>query len=272
MPAWHGTLLPQTDADIWLAAAFADYERIVAHERELRGDSTRRQAERRGPRPAGRGAVRLPRQLPAGRAQPSGRAAGQDPVRPDPRRLVSHRRPARACWVLHELRRLLGDEAVRGAMDSFGREHAGKEVTTAQFQAHVGEGGGRGRWAASSIRWLKRPGLPTLKLAKVGLQPEQNRRPPAVPPRPSATLSSVARCSRNPTDPALTQVEVTVETDQGEFTRTVKLKGERTAFPSTRPQAADAEDAWCSTSTGPQPRPMAACFQSCRSIRSRTRR
>jgi Phospholipase B len=30
-PAWRGTILPATDADLWLAAAFANYERIVAH-------------------------------------------------------------------------------------------------------------------------------------------------------------------------------------------------------------------------------------------------
>ena len=35
-PAWHGTLLPATDADIWLAAAFADYEKIVSLENSLR--------------------------------------------------------------------------------------------------------------------------------------------------------------------------------------------------------------------------------------------
>ena len=29
-PAWRGTLLPECEADTWLAAAFADYERIVA--------------------------------------------------------------------------------------------------------------------------------------------------------------------------------------------------------------------------------------------------
>jgi hypothetical protein len=32
-PAWHGTLLPRSDGDVWLAAAFADYERIVAREK-----------------------------------------------------------------------------------------------------------------------------------------------------------------------------------------------------------------------------------------------
>ena len=31
-PAWRGTLLPQSDGDIWLAIAFADYERLVATE------------------------------------------------------------------------------------------------------------------------------------------------------------------------------------------------------------------------------------------------
>src|SRR5262249_10582907 len=29
-PAWHGTILPKSDADTWLAAAFADYERGMA--------------------------------------------------------------------------------------------------------------------------------------------------------------------------------------------------------------------------------------------------
>src|SRR5439155_15531957 len=35
-PAWHGTLLPRTDADSWLAAAFAEYERLVARENATR--------------------------------------------------------------------------------------------------------------------------------------------------------------------------------------------------------------------------------------------
>src|SRR5262249_8999258 len=32
-PAWHGTILPATDADLWLASAFAEYESIVSLER-----------------------------------------------------------------------------------------------------------------------------------------------------------------------------------------------------------------------------------------------
>ena len=36
VPAWRGTLLPKTDADVWLTAAFARYERLVAMENAMR--------------------------------------------------------------------------------------------------------------------------------------------------------------------------------------------------------------------------------------------
>ncbi len=36
VPAWHGTLLPATDGDIWLTSAFTQYERVVALEKALR--------------------------------------------------------------------------------------------------------------------------------------------------------------------------------------------------------------------------------------------
>src|SRR5205823_1778503 len=35
-PAWQGTVFPRSDADIWLATGFANYERIVALEKSLR--------------------------------------------------------------------------------------------------------------------------------------------------------------------------------------------------------------------------------------------
>ena len=38
--SWHGTILPATDADLWLAAAFADYERIVARERAIKAGAS----------------------------------------------------------------------------------------------------------------------------------------------------------------------------------------------------------------------------------------
>src|SRR5262249_4835309 len=36
VPAWHGTLLPAEDGDVWLATACADYERLVAQDRAAR--------------------------------------------------------------------------------------------------------------------------------------------------------------------------------------------------------------------------------------------
>lgn len=44
--AWNGTLLPQTDGDIWLAAAFAEYEKIVALENALRKNGELKPADR----------------------------------------------------------------------------------------------------------------------------------------------------------------------------------------------------------------------------------
>src|SRR5262249_19492995 len=38
--AWHGTILPKTDADTWLAVAFSDYEKIIALEKALLERST----------------------------------------------------------------------------------------------------------------------------------------------------------------------------------------------------------------------------------------
>ena len=37
--AWHGSILPETDADLWLAAGFAEYEKVVALENALKARS-----------------------------------------------------------------------------------------------------------------------------------------------------------------------------------------------------------------------------------------
>src|SRR5262249_40351998 len=68
--------------------------------------------------------------------------------------------------VLQELRQLLGDASFEQMMDSFGRDHAGKEVTSAEFQMHAE------RQAGKPLReffdyWLQQPGLPTLGLGPV---------------------------------------------------------------------------------------------------------
>ena len=62
--AWHGTLLPRSDADIWLAAAFADYEKIVALEQAIRDKAKDRTLDRGRARPDRPGALRPALALP----------------------------------------------------------------------------------------------------------------------------------------------------------------------------------------------------------------
>ena len=95
--AWHGTILPRSDADIWLAAAFADYEKIVALEQAIREQGRRSHAQRRPSEIASTWPC-----SPRARATwPPSRAARQDiplaeiRVGPDPRRVVSTSPPAR---------------------------------------------------------------------------------------------------------------------------------------------------------------------------------
>ncbi|MEJ7636658.1 MAG: hypothetical protein WKF75_01405, partial [Singulisphaera sp.] len=94
--AWHGTILPGADADLWLAAAFADFERFVALERALKGDGGKlsKAAEER----LGVGHVRVPREIPIGR--PEARQGRPDPVARARHGEVRGRMtspPARAC-------------------------------------------------------------------------------------------------------------------------------------------------------------------------------
>jgi hypothetical protein len=64
--------------------------------------------------------------------------------------------------LLHSLRALLGDDKFVAAMDSFGRANAGKEVSAAQFQAHVEKAAGK-KLGAFFKPWLEKTGLPELK-------------------------------------------------------------------------------------------------------------
>jgi hypothetical protein len=74
-------------------------------------------------------------------------------------------------------------------MDAFGRDHAGKEVTTAEFQAHVGKwANGGGDAAALLEQWLTQPGLPERKPGVPGRD-----LPPDLPPTGSDKPEAQAR-------------------------------------------------------------------------------
>lgn len=160
VPAWHGTLLPASDADLWLATAFADYQRIYAREKAARGEKGELTAADRDRlaldlfayRSSYLTAARAGKEVPLAKIR-------HDWARDDWYRMAS----GKGVLLLHELRHLLGDRIFERAMDSFGRNHAGKKVTTAQFHKHMENAAGKslGRFFEY---WHTQPGLPALRL------------------------------------------------------------------------------------------------------------
>jgi hypothetical protein len=213
-PAWHGTLLPKTDADIWLATAFADYEKVVAHEQARRSRS-------------GGGVLSTEdrdRQAVELFAHRSGymagaRAEGDIPLaktRPDFTQNNWYRVTAgKGVLVLSELHQLLGDDAFVEIMESFGKEHGGQEVTAAQFQAHLNK---TTKGLDGFIEtWTRQPGLPTLRLGPITVAGRNGE---------FRVEGEIQR------DESFTRmnVDVTVETGQGEVTKRVLLDAPRTPF------------------------------------------
>ena len=134
VPAWHGTLLPKTDADVWLATAFADYQRFVAKEKALRaandGKLTKADEEDLAVdlfafQSAQQSAMRKGYNVPLAEVKSS-------LTSDDWYKFAS----GKGVLVLHQLRKLVGDPLFEETMDSFGRENAGKKVTTAEFRHH----------------------------------------------------------------------------------------------------------------------------------------
>ncbi len=134
--AWHGTILPKTDADTWLAAGFAEYERIVALEEALKkkSDGKLTKADR------DRLAVAINAYRVNGEAAQrrllgdNSVAARNGPARTDERYWIA---VGKGVLVLNALREAVGMEKFCDTMDSFGRANAGKEVVTRTFADHV---------------------------------------------------------------------------------------------------------------------------------------
>jgi hypothetical protein len=134
--AWHGTILPKTDADTWLAAGFAEYERIVALEIALKKQSDGKlTATDRD---------RLAVALNAHRVRCEA-AHRRTSVDNSSRPRTNPGEGDEAYWIamgkgvvtLHGLREAVGTEKFCDLMDSFGRANAGKDVATKSFADHV---------------------------------------------------------------------------------------------------------------------------------------
>jgi hypothetical protein len=209
VPAWHGTLLPKTDADIWLATAFADYEKIVAEENALRaraanGELTAQDRDR----------LALPFFAYRSSYLTAARAAADSPlvaIRGDVNQDGWYRVAAgKGVLVLHELRRVLGDQTFEEAMEAFGKQHAGQEVTTAEFQAHMTKTGGKPLNGFFDY-WLRQLGLPSWHLDAAEAKAK---------PRGKKGFTVDGAVSRSPSL-AQGSVEITVETSKGEVAKTV---------------------------------------------------
>jgi hypothetical protein len=209
--AWHGTILPQSDADVWLATGFANYEKIAALDNSLR----KRAADGKLSRPD---KEQLALALFAYRAEYEGGARAHpetalDATHSDIRQSNWYRVAAgKGVWLLHSLRAQMGAKAFDAMMDAFGREHAGKTVNADQFRSHVEKWVGNSR-ADFFDAWLKQTGLPRYQISA---------KPTVTTVKGRYHTSVEVRRDKNGPQTAL---EVTVETAKGEVTRPFHIDG-----------------------------------------------
>jgi len=149
-PAWHGTLLPAADADTWLAAAFAEYEKVVALELALQAEADG-QALRTSESDlldlalfqhlsGWRGAVRrLGNEVPV-------RSTQAETARGDWYDIAK----GQGVWLLHRLRQKVGLPELRRVLDEFGTRHAGQEVSSQTFVSHL-----RAHLGDETARWFE---------------------------------------------------------------------------------------------------------------------
>jgi hypothetical protein len=219
LPAWHGTVLPKDDADIWLATAFADYEKIVAVESALRKQAT---DEKLSPGDRDRLGIEL---FTHRTNYFFGARSGADTPLAKTRRALAQDdwyqvASGKGVLLLAELRQLVGPAKFEELMESFGKEHGGKAVTTAQFRSHMEKAAGQ-KLQGFFDRWLGQPGLAALKLGNV-----QVTTAPQASGKTLATVTGVIQRGELPSG----SIEITLETEKGEVTERVMLSGGEAKF------------------------------------------
>ena len=212
-PAWRGTLFPATSGDIWLATAFADYERIVAAEL-ARQDAYKKAGITPSPM---KEAEFLAGRLYAYRSAYLSAAAveGATPLRSIKVRpgdnLWYRQAVGKGVLSLHALREFLGLPAFIAAMDKFGTANAGKEVTTEGFLAHCDRETGKpvGEFMK---HWLRAKELPTINIAEAKVTTD------------SDTLFRITGQIHQTNGRGRLNVQVIVETDAGTESAIVEVK------------------------------------------------
>ncbi len=210
--AWHGTLLPKSDADDWLATAFHDYERIAALENAYRKRDGKLTPEARDDLAALLYQKRADYNLGA-RAHPE---ASLNDTKSDLRQgdwygVAS----GKGVLLLHGLRTRIGAEKFDALMEQFGKEHGGKPTSAAEFETFMVENTGPDSKDVDGLLkdWLAAPGLPRFKF---GSAPTVKVVDTAAGKRYRLTFDLRAENL-----PPFLPVEIVVETDHGEVRKTV---------------------------------------------------
>jgi hypothetical protein len=133
-PAWHGTLLPKTDADTWLAAGFADYEPIYSHEKAITSNLH-----------AGKLSQTQQQQIDLAMFAPIShyltavaRRDGKDMALSETRLDLRSDEwydiaAGKGVLLMAALRTEMGDRKFSAFMEEYGREHAGQAVSSLDF-------------------------------------------------------------------------------------------------------------------------------------------
>ena len=141
--AWRGTLLPKSDADTWLAAGNAGFEKVVALERGLKVAAKGEELDRTARH-------RLEVALFVRRSQWLTGVArlGHDVPLLDTQfdwdtDSWYHIAAGKGVLLLAALRQEIGAATFDKLMDDFGTEHAGKETSTDEFRTAAEKASGR---------------------------------------------------------------------------------------------------------------------------------
>ncbi len=137
-PAWRGTILPKTDADIWLAAAFSDYEKIVALEKSLKAKAKDGKLSEDDQDKLDLALFALGSRSWSARKRLGADMALDETQADLTRDEWYHIAAYKGTMVLRFLRNQMSEEKFEKLMDDFGRANAGKVVTSEQFWKAAG--------------------------------------------------------------------------------------------------------------------------------------
>jgi hypothetical protein len=215
-PIWRGTLLPLNNGDIWLTSGFAGFERLVGQEYDKRKSHDSLSAADRRSLAVERNALRT---MFIGAAGPNGEMPTLAEIFPHDQSDAWYKRAhGKGVLVLQELRRYLSPQVFDKAMESFGNEHAGKPVSTQQFQEYMEKASGK-KLGEFFDYWVRGSSLPEFTLLDV--QQKKTKK--------GTTVTGTVK----QTGPAGSGVLITVESEKDEVSEWVEFKGAEAKFEIT---------------------------------------